>query len=137
MGLGAPGLFQLASATAPLNFAPGFEACARNCGQISQVGNSLVVTLLDRNGKPFKVASIDIDPTASRVTIGTRNDAMMPMATGLGSGAGSGDISAQSIQTYVYTATQTVIYTMTYYYQGGVLVDVKVTEQRFPKERIK
>lgn len=127
-GFAFAALLGSATAAPSITFAPGYETCVRNCGQISQVGNSLLITLLDKSGKAFKAGTHDIDPGATKVVISPlRNDApmLLPM--------GTGDITTQTVTTTVTTKTQYIVVTITYYYRDGVLVDMRSMEQRFPK----
>lgn len=121
---------QLGTATAApsITFAPEYEPCVRNCGQISQVGNSLLITLLDKSGKALKAAAHDIDPTATKVIITPlQNDVPMLIP------AGSSDFTTQSATSTVTTATQYIVITITYYFKDGALIDMRTTEQRFSK----
>lgn len=137
VGIAATAHFHIAAAAVPLSFAPGYEACYRNCPQISQVGNTLVVTLLDKAGKPFKVVTTNIDQSATKAVVSASAESpALPTLTGATAMSG-GEITMATRHTTVQTATETVVYTLVAYYQNGVLIDVKVTEQRFPREKQK
>jgi hypothetical protein len=125
---------QFVTAAVPLTFAPGFESCVRNCGQISQVGKTMVVTLLDRAGKPFKVASVDLDPAATKAVVAANHE-NLPAQQIFTAAAAGGDITTRTISTTLQTPTETIVYLVTYFYVGGVLVDVKIQEHRFDKRK--
>jgi hypothetical protein len=131
VGLAAAAHFNIAIAAATLTFASGSESCVRNCGQITQLGNSLVVTLLDRNGKPFKVVTADIDPSATQILVSAPQDSQNAPALFGATPMASGDITAATRITVIKTATETIVYTVIYYYQNGQIIDVKIQEQRF------
>jgi hypothetical protein len=136
VGLAAAAHFNIATAAVPLSFAPGLEACVRNCGQITQVGNSLVITLLDKTGKPFKVASVDVDPKATKAVVAGSND-NLPAQPIFNATAASGDVTSKTVTTTMQTPTQTIVFVVTYFYSNGVLIDCKISEHRFDKQKEK
>jgi hypothetical protein len=127
-GLALAAQWGTATASPSITFAPGYEPCARNCGQISQVGNSLVVTLLDKSGKAFKAVTHDIDPAGTKLVVSpVRNDVPMIVAMG------SDDITTQTTSTTMRTTTHIVVIQITYVYRNGQLIDVKIQEYRYPR----
>ncbi|HEU4777094.1 MAG TPA: hypothetical protein VFS95_09735 [Telluria sp.] len=132
-GLAAAAQFNIAAAAVSLSFAPEYKACVSNCAAISQAGNTLVVTLLDKAGKPFKVSTTAIDPAATKAVVSASQDS--PAANGLfGAPAANGEFTVSTFNTTVETNTDTVLYTMISYYKQGQLFDGKMSEKRFSKQ---
>jgi len=133
VGLAAAAHLNPAVAAPQISFAQGLDSCVRNCGQISQVGNSIIITLLDKSGKPFKVATADIDATATKVAISATSDSHgVPGFIGATPMAAS-DVTTKVGTIVIETKGETIVYTFTYLYRNGELVDVKVDEHRFKK----
>lgn len=134
VGLSLFTLLAVANA-ATLKFAPGFEQCYRNCGQVQLVGNTIVVTALDGSGKAIKIAVHDIDQNATNVVVSSV-PAGPPMA-GLSTMNTTGSVYTQQTQSTYTTTTQVVVVTIIYYYNAsGQLLDIKMIEHRFPKSTI-
>jgi len=104
---------------------PDQANCQANCAQFQIVGSTLVATLLDKNGTPFKVVSHELGENARPVNDGIgniRDGQVQPMDT------------AQVSYTKYVTTTQTVFVTTTIIYNNrGEIVDIKITEIRVPR----
>lgn len=135
-GLAAAAQINIAAAAVSLSFAPDYKACVSNCAAISQAGNTLVVMLLDKAGKPFKVSTTAIDPAATKAVVSASQES--PAANGLfGAPATNGEFTVSTFNTTVETNTDIVLYTMISYYKQGQLFDGKMSEKRFSKQGIK
>lgn len=106
----------------------GQANCQSNCAQIQRVGNSLVVTLIDRSGQPIKVVTHELDPNAGKLTtIKNQGNTQVGILSDTGA-------TTQTTTTKYTTKTEIIIITILYVYDiRGNLVDVKVFEARYPK----
>lgn len=133
LGLSLLAHLPAAYAAPPLKFTQGYQPCYRNCAQIQQVGNSLVITLVDKSGKAFKVASYDIDQDAADIVVAAPQPDgpfILPMAP-----TSAGYVTTMSATATSETATQIIVATFIYYYVDGKLVDTQLHEKRFQKPR--
>lgn len=117
-------------AAAPLTYEKGAAPCKRNCGQTTQTGDKLLVTLIDKAGKPFKVESYPIDPSATRIAISpAHDDAPLDWLKGV-----RGPVTTRTASATITTPTQQVVISQIFYYSKGQLVDVRIVDQRFAKD---
>lgn len=117
-------------AAVPLTFDKGVEPCKRNCGQTSQSGNLLLVTLVDKAGKPFKTASYPVDPAATRIEVSpARQDQPLKIPLGV-----HGPVTTRTASATITTATQHIVISQIFYYAKGALIDVRLVDQTFTKE---
>ena len=132
-GLAAAAQLNNAAAAVPLSFAQDYKACVSNCAAITKAGNALVVTLMDKAGKPFKISTTAIDPAASKALVSASQDS--PTRNDLfGAPAAPGEYTVSTFNTTVETSTDSVIYTMITFYKQGELIDGKMIEKRFSKQ---
>jgi hypothetical protein len=119
-----------AFATVPLTFENGVDTCKRNCGQTTQSGNQLLVTLVDKSGKPFKTASYPIDPSATKIEVSpARADQPLKIPHGA-----HGPVTTRTASATITTATQQIVISQIFYYAKGALIDVRLVDQTFTKE---
>jgi len=114
-------------ASAQVTVLPGQISCQFNCAQFQLVGSTLVATLLDRTGVPFKVVAHELGENAKPANIGIgnlRNGQVQAMDT------------SQNTTTVYETTTHTVYVTTTIIYNNlGQIVDIKISEIRVPRGR--
>jgi len=119
-----------AMAAVPLIYESGEAPCQRNCSQTTQVGNKLLVTLVDKAGKAFKTESYPIDPNATRIAISPpRDDERQSPVAGL-----HGSVTTRTASATITTPTQQVVISQIFYYSKGQLVDVRIVDQHFSKD---
>jgi hypothetical protein len=119
-----------AFATVPLTFENGVDTCKRNCGLTTQSGNQLLVTLVDKSGKPFKTASYPIDPSATKIEVSpARADQPLKIPHGA-----HGPVTTRTASATITTATQHIVISQIFYYAKGALIDVRLVDQTFTKE---
>jgi hypothetical protein len=119
-----------ATAAVPITFENGAETCKRNCAQITQTGKQLLVTLVDKSGKPFKTASYPLDPSATKIEISpAREDKPLKLPVGA-----NGPLTTRTARATITTATQHIVISQIFYYAKGALIDVRLVDQSFTKE---
>ncbi|HEU4777095.1 MAG TPA: hypothetical protein VFS95_09740 [Telluria sp.] len=119
-----------AMAAVPLIYESGAAPCQRNCGQTTQVGNTLLVTLVDKTGRAFKTETYPIDPNATRIAISPPRDDVRQSPT-----AGAhGPVTTRTARATITTPTQQVVISQIFYYSKGQLVDVRIVDQHFSKD---
>jgi len=119
-----------AQAASPMKLPTGFAQCFKNCPQLQQVGHSIVITLLDSSGRPFKAAAHEIDATGYQI-VATPTPTDNSMLSRMENTTSA--VTTQSASVTYETTTQYVVITFIFYYSNGKLIDVKTSEHRFPK----
>ncbi|EGN75160.1 hypothetical protein A28LD_1335 [Idiomarina sp. A28L] len=117
-----------ANASAPQSLKANLT-CNYNCAEVIHLGSQYVVVAVDRKGDVFFVQSLDIPPDAVSQGV-TESIPSQYLSTSASSEAGNVDSTER---TYVTSTEIIVITTYIYYNADGDIVDVQVSEVRFPR----
>lgn len=123
-------------AHAQVGYATGknLNECHSDCGLLQKVGDSLVISALDRSGRPVKVASQALQPNGYNLRVNTSP----PESTTTFAATATAGITTRVTTTTYETRTQHIIVTVTFIYAAdGTLLDIMISEKRIDKRQEK